>query len=29
VEVIDPKDKQEDVEKEDNDVKAEGLNGGG
>jgi len=29
VEVIDPKDKQEDVEKEDNDVKAKGLNGGG
>ena len=29
MEVIDPKDKQGDVEKEDNNVKAEGLNGGG
>jgi len=29
VEVIDPKDKQEDVEEEDNDIKADGLNGGG
>jgi len=29
VEVIDPKDEQGDVEKEDNNIKAEGLNGGG
>jgi len=29
MEVIDPKDKQGDVEEEDNNIKAEGLNGGG
>jgi len=29
VEVIDPKNKQGDVEEKDNEVKAKGLNGGG